>query len=139
MQVTQLQVFVLLCDLIALQDSPSSGPNIAVDHSQSLAVLLRRLPAEAPLATAARSMTTILCSGPQDNASLESALLEFVMQEQASACVVASCVAHYIAQGNVAAACKGVLQAVQRFGDESEPVLACLLSVKVRALCYSTK
>jgi hypothetical protein len=132
MQVTQLQVFVLLCDLITLQDSPSAGPNLSVDHNHVLRVLLQQVPAEAPLAPAAQSMATMLCGSAQDASALESALLEFVMQEQATADVVASYIMHCVAQGQCEVACKGLLQAVQRFGEQSAPLLQCLLNIKVR-------
>jgi hypothetical protein len=76
-------------------------------------------------------MATMLCSPPEDTAALESALLELLMQEHASASVAAAAIAHYIAQGLVEIACTGILLAVQRFGAGFKSLGPCLLAMQV--------
>jgi hypothetical protein len=134
-QVVQLQILVVLCDLITMQDSPSAGPNIAVDHEQSLDCLLQQVAPDAPLAGVARSLAAMLSSKVRDEGELESILLDLIMHDNVNAKIAASFIKHFISQGHVEAACKGLLHALERFTDSPGTLLQCLLEVKVRLVC----
>ena len=132
MQVMQLQALVLLCDLITMQDCPSAGQNIAVDHEQTLGFLLQHLPEELPFVATVKSIAALLGCNGCEQMSIENAMLDIATQDAASADIVAACVNHCICQQELAAASTGILQSIQRFGSEVEPVLRCLLAFKVR-------
>ena len=128
---TSLQITALLCDAIAQQDSPSCGPSIAVDHTAVLRRLVAALPATSELATTAASLCAMLGGGSQDGEALEDALKNLVLHATAEVC--AACCAHFITQGHAGAACKGILQAVQRFGAGAcDPILSTLRLCRVR-------
>lgn len=135
MQVVQLQVLTIFSDLINMQESPSSGPNLPIEHAQALRLLIPQLPESMPLAQAARSLSTLLCNSLDGSEGGEESLFALIMDPHVSEGIAAAGIAHVISQGDAALAGKGVVQALQRFGAGADTVKRCLLNFPVCHPC----
>ena len=130
----QPKVLSVLADLLIQQEHPSAGPCLPIDHVPVLKRLLQHLPDSAPLASAAKSLSKVVCSPHHDTAALEDGLLAMVMDEHATPGVAAAGIANFISQGHLEVAAKGIVQALSRFGTADTRVIHCLANFQVRPM-----